>query len=72
MDFADLTKICYDFTLNSRSNMAVVAHKPFHFIYIFGVTIERDQSKTDLTFLADCRLLRVRFSQSSHHLETKL
>ncbi|KUJ07722.1 NAD(P)-binding protein [Mollisia scopiformis] len=59
MDFAYVTKICSDYTINGLKNMAAVANKPFRFVYVSGVTIERDQSKS-LTFLADYRLMRGR------------
>lgn len=60
MDFADVTKICSEYTMNGLKNMFTVANKPFRFIYVSGVTVERDQTKS-LTFLADYRLMRVRF-----------
>jgi hypothetical protein len=59
MDFAEVTEICYDYTINGLKNMAAIANSPFRFVYTSGVTVERDQTKT-LTFLADYRLMRVR------------
>lgn len=58
MDFEEVTKICYDYTVNGIKNIASVANKPFRFIYTSGVTVERDQTKT-LPFLHDYRLMRV-------------
>lgn len=60
MDFADVTEICSDYTINSLTNMAALANKPFRFVYTSGILIERDQSKT-LPMLGDYRLMRVRF-----------
>ena len=60
MDFADVSKICYDYTINGIANMAALANKPFRFVYTSGVLIERDQNKF-LPFLSDYRRLRVRF-----------
>ncbi|OJD11936.1 hypothetical protein AJ78_07397 [Emergomyces pasteurianus Ep9510] len=59
MDFADVTKICSDFTLNGLHNIAALANNPFRFVYTSGVTVERDQTKS-LWFLADYRLMRGR------------
>ena len=59
MDFAEVTKVNSDYTLNDLSQMAILANKPFRFVYVSGVTIERDQSKS-LPFLAEYRLMRVR------------
>ncbi|OAX82054.1 hypothetical protein ACJ72_03596 [Emergomyces africanus] len=59
MDFAEVTKICSDFTLNGLHNIAVLANNPFRFVYVSGVTVERDQTKS-LWFLADYRLMRGR------------
>ncbi|KAF2792574.1 NAD(P)-binding protein [Melanomma pulvis-pyrius CBS 109.77] len=59
MDFADVTKICSDYTITGLHNMAAVANDPFRFVYASGVTIERDQSKS-LAFLAEYRLMRGR------------
>ncbi|KAI4235191.1 MAG: hypothetical protein LQ349_003319 [Xanthoria aureola] len=59
MDFADVTTICYDYTINGLTNMAAHASKPFRFIYTSGVTVERDQEKT-LPFLSEYRLMRGR------------
>ena len=59
MDLADVTRVCADYTTNGLSNMAALAHKPFRFVYVSGVMVERDQSKA-LPFLADYRLMRVR------------
>lgn len=58
MDFSDVTKICSEYTINGIKNMFAVADKPIRFIYVSGVTVERDQTKS-LTFLADYRLMRV-------------
>ncbi|KAL8918192.1 MAG: hypothetical protein Q9172_005534 [Xanthocarpia lactea] len=59
MDFADVTAICYDYTMNGLTNMAAHVSKPFRFIYTSGVTVERDQEKT-LPFLSEYRLMRGR------------
>ena len=58
MDFADVTTICSDYTINGLVNMAALANKPFRFIYTSGVMIERDQDKS-LPFLSDYRHMRV-------------
>jgi len=58
MDFADVTKICSEYTITGLHNMAAVANDPFRFVYTSGVTVERDQSKS-LPFLAEYRLMRV-------------
>jgi nucleoside-diphosphate-sugar epimerase len=59
MDFAEVTKICSDYTINGLENIATLANRPFRFVYTSGVLIERDQSKS-LPFLADYRHMRVR------------
>ncbi|KAF2864927.1 hypothetical protein BDV95DRAFT_555213 [Massariosphaeria phaeospora] len=59
MDFAAVTKICFDYTVHGLESLAAIAESPFRFVYTSGVTIERDQTKT-LTFLADYRLMRGR------------
>ena len=59
MYFAEVTKVNSDYTLNGLSQMAILANKPFRFVYVSGVTIERDQSKS-LPFLAEYRPMRVR------------
>ena len=61
MDFAEVTRVNSDYTLNGLSQMAAMTNKPFRFVYVSGVTIERDQSKS-LPFLAEYRLMRVRLS----------
>jgi hypothetical protein len=62
MDPAEVTKICYDYTLNGLEEMARVANTntntPFRFVYTSGVAAERDQTKT-LELLGDYRLMRV-------------
>ena len=58
LDFADVTTICHDYTVNGIENMLMHAGKPFRFIYTSGVLIERDQSKA-LTILGDYRHMRV-------------
>jgi hypothetical protein len=58
MDFADVTKICSEYTITGLHNMTAVANDPFRFVYTSGVTVERDQSKS-LPFLAEYRLMRV-------------
>lgn len=58
MDFADVTTICSDYTINGLVNMAALANKPFRFIYTSGVMTERDQEKS-FPFLSDYRLMRV-------------
>lgn len=60
MDFAEVTTICYDYTVNGLAEMTAHARKPFRFIYTSGVTVERDQSKTALPFLSEYRLMRGR------------
>ncbi|CRG83419.1 hypothetical protein PISL3812_00770 [Talaromyces islandicus] len=59
MDFAHVTTVCYDYTLHALKSMAVLANKPFHFIYVSGVLIERDQTK-ELSYLAEYRHMRGR------------
>ncbi|KAJ8063297.1 hypothetical protein OCU04_008527 [Sclerotinia nivalis] len=59
MEFAEVTKVCYEYTVNGITNMAAVANTPFRFIYTSGALIERDQSKS-LTFMADYRHMRGR------------
>lgn len=59
MDFSDVTAICYDYTINGLNNMAAHVSKLFRFIYVSGVTVERDQKKT-LPFMSEYRLMRVR------------
>ncbi|KAF1963215.1 NAD(P)-binding protein [Byssothecium circinans] len=59
MNFAEVTKVCFDYTINGLESMASVANKPFRFVYASGVTVERDQTKV-LPFLADYRLMRGR------------
>jgi hypothetical protein len=58
MDFAEVTKICYDYTITGLQNIAAVANNPVRFVYTSGVTVERDQSKS-LPFLGEYRLMRV-------------
>jgi hypothetical protein len=58
MSFDEVTKICYEYTVNGLNNMVPVTNMPFRFIYTSGVTVERDQTKT-LPFLHDYRLMRV-------------
>lgn len=65
MDFADVTTICSDYTINGLTNMAALANTPFRFVYTSGVTIERDQTKS-LPFLAEYRLMRVRVPCAPH------
>ncbi|EHL02016.1 hypothetical protein M7I_1967 [Glarea lozoyensis 74030] len=62
MDFAEVTKICSDYTTVGLETMASLAHKPFRFVYTSGVLIERDQTKS-LAFLSDYRLMRVKFAK---------
>jgi len=64
--FEEVTKICYDYTVNGIKNIASVANTPFRFVYTSGVTVERDQTKT-LPFLHDYRLMRVSDSSFIHH-----
>ncbi|EPE28036.1 NAD(P)-binding Rossmann-fold containing protein [Glarea lozoyensis ATCC 20868] len=63
MDFAEVTKICSDYTTVGLETMASLAHKPFRFVYTSGVLIERDQTKS-LAFLSDYRLMRGRLENS--------
>jgi hypothetical protein len=65
MSFDEVTKICYDYTVNGLNNMVPVANEPFRFIYTSGVTVERDQTKT-LPFLQDYRLMRVSCLRSTY------
>lgn len=58
MDFAAVTTICHDYTLNALTNMTAHARNPFRFIYTSGVAAERDQAKTP-PFLAEYLLMRV-------------
>lgn len=58
MDFAEVTKICSDYTTNGLDNMTAVTKDPFRFVYISGVAAERDQTKS-LALFADYRLMRV-------------
>lgn len=62
MDFAEVTTICHDYTINGIQNMIKVAKKPFRFVYVSGVLTERDQSKV-LPNMGDYLHLRV-----SYHL----
>ncbi|KAE9369841.1 NAD(P)-binding protein [Stipitochalara longipes BDJ] len=59
MDFSDVTKICYEYTINGLGSMAAGANKPFRFVYTSGVLVERDQSKS-FPVMADYRLMRGR------------
>ncbi|CAL8578623.1 hypothetical protein XPA_004390 [Xanthoria parietina] len=59
MDFAAVTTICHDYTLNALTNMTAHARNPFRFIYTSGVAAERDQAKTP-PFLAEYLLMRGR------------
>ena len=65
MDFAQVTTICHDYTINGIQNMIKAANKPFRFVYVSGVLTERDQSKV-LPSLGEYRHLRV--SSSFYHL----
>ncbi|KAM3086722.1 hypothetical protein ACMFMF_000663 [Clarireedia jacksonii] len=56
MSFADVSKICVDYTINGLTIMRAIANKPFRFAYVSGSVAERDQSKS-LYFLSDYRLL---------------
>lgn len=58
-DFDEVTKVCYDYTINGLETLFSVANKPFRFVYTSGVTVERDQTKV-LPFLHDYRLMRGR------------
>jgi hypothetical protein len=71
VSFDEVTRICYDYTINGLNNIASVANKPFRFIYTSDVTVERDQTKT-LPFLQDYRLMRVSCSifPHSHSIDT--
>jgi hypothetical protein len=60
MDFAHVTTVCYDYTIHALKSMAALANKPFRFIYVSGILIERDQTK-ELPYLAEYRHMRVRF-----------
>lgn len=59
MDFAEVTKICYDYTMNGLENMAAVANSPFRFVYTSGLLVERNQTKP-LDIWTDYRRMRVR------------
>lgn len=65
MNFDEVTKICYDYTVNGLNNITAVANKPFRFVYTSGVAVERDQTKT-LLFRQDYRLMRVSLSCLIH------
>jgi hypothetical protein len=65
MDFAQVTTICHDYTINGIQNMIKAANKPFRFVYVSGILAERDQSKI-LPSLGEYRHLRV--SSSFYHL----
>lgn len=60
MDFAHVTTVCYDYTMHALKSMASLANKPFRFIYVSGILIERDQTK-ELPYLAEYRHMRVCF-----------
>jgi hypothetical protein len=60
MDFAEVTKICYDYSINGLTNMAAAANRPFRFVYTSGVLVERDQTKT-FPIMGDYRLMRVSY-----------
>ncbi|KAH7410505.1 hypothetical protein DE146DRAFT_361074 [Phaeosphaeria sp. MPI-PUGE-AT-0046c] len=64
MEFEELIKICYGYTVNGIKNIVSMANKPFRFIYTSGVTVERDQTKI-LPFLHDYRLMRVKLLEFS-------
>ncbi|QKX64642.1 uncharacterized protein TRUGW13939_11818 [Talaromyces rugulosus] len=59
MDFAHVTTVCYDYTIHALKSMAALANKPFRFIYVSGILIERDQTK-ELPYLAEYRHMRGR------------
>ncbi|KAM3089240.1 hypothetical protein ACMFMG_000845 [Clarireedia jacksonii] len=46
MSFADVSKICVDYTINGLTIMRAIANKPFRFAYVSGSVAERDQSKS--------------------------
>ncbi|KUJ13417.1 putative nucleoside-diphosphate-sugar epimerase [Mollisia scopiformis] len=45
MPFAEVEKICLDYTVKGIETMSPIASKPFRFIYVSGVNAERDQNK---------------------------
>ncbi|GAM35248.1 hypothetical protein TCE0_017f03433 [Talaromyces pinophilus] len=59
MDFAYVTEVCHDYTIHALESMVAVANKPFRFIYVSGILIERDQTK-ELPYLAEYRHMRGR------------
>ncbi|KAL9594239.1 MAG: hypothetical protein Q9219_007141 [cf. Caloplaca sp. 3 TL-2023] len=59
MDFADVTNICHNYTMNGLTSLAAHASKPFRFIYTSGVAAKRDQEKTP-PFLPEYLLMRGR------------
>ncbi|CRG89505.1 hypothetical protein PISL3812_06541 [Talaromyces islandicus] len=59
MDFAEVTTICHDYTINGIQNMIKVVNKPFRFIYVSGILTERDQNKV-LPYMGEYRHLRGR------------
>jgi hypothetical protein len=67
MDFADVTKVCSDYTINGLTNMAALANTPFRFVYTSGFLVERNESKdlSNLGPMADYFIMRVRFLLSS-------
>lgn len=72
MDFSDVTRICYDYTIDGLRNMAAIANKPFRFVYTSGVMVERDQSKS-LPAMGDYFLMRARcFLSPSRHFDGNL
>lgn len=58
MELADVTRVCFDYTINGITNMAAVANKTFRFIYTSGVAAERDQTKSP-PMMGDYALMRV-------------
>lgn len=61
MDFAEVATICHDYTINGIRNMIKVANKPFRFVYVSGVLVERDQNKV-LPNMGDYLHMRVSFN----------
>ncbi|KAF2203961.1 hypothetical protein GQ43DRAFT_447033 [Delitschia confertaspora ATCC 74209] len=45
MDPAEVSKICFDYTINGLHTMTALAINPFRFVYTSGVATERDQTK---------------------------
>ena len=67
IDFAEVTKICSNYSINGLTNMAALANTPFRFVYTSGFLVERNESKdlSNLGPMADYFIMRVRVLLSS-------